>query len=173
MVIMVTLNSSAGLAGQVIGRVVHYKRLPMIGLVLAIATLLVMGWNAQTLTPWSVAGLLALLGVGFGPVPPVAMVSLQNTVEAHHLGTAVGTLSFLRNLCATMIVAIFGAIVLMGSARVLPRGVDGLALPAQRFAYVFYLAAASLAVSLIALLLMEEKPLRSDGPAAAGGDTQG
>ena len=103
-----------------IGRVVHYKRLPMLGLVIAIATLLVMGWNAQSLTPWSVAGLLAVLGVGFGPVPPVAMVSLQNTVEAHHLGTAVGTLSFLRNLCATIIVAIFGAMVLVGSARVLP-----------------------------------------------------
>jgi hypothetical protein len=100
------------------------------------------------------------------------MVSLQNTVEAHHLGTAVGTLSFLRNLCATIIVSIFGALVLVGSARVLPRGVDGLALPAERFANVFYVAAASLVVSLIALLLMEEKPLRSNRP-AAGGDAQG
>jgi MFS family permease len=171
MVIMVALNTSAGLTGQVIGRIVHYKRLPMVGLVIAIATLLIMGWNAQGLTLWSVAGLLALLGVGFGQVPPVAMVSLQNTVEVHHLGTAVGTLSFLRNLCATIIVAIFGTIVLVGSARVLPRGVDGLALPAERFAYVFYVAAASLVVSLIALVLMEEKPLRSNRP-AAGGDAQ-
>ena len=99
------------------------------------------------------------------PLPPVAMVSLQNTVEAHHLGTAVGTLSFLRNLCATIIVAVFGALVLMGSARVLPRGVDGLALPAERFANIFYVAAASLVVALVALLLMEEKPLRSNRPA--------
>jgi MFS family permease len=81
MVIMVALNTSAGLTGQVIGRVVHFRRLPMLGLVIAIATLLVMGWNTQTLTPWSVAALLAVLGLGFGPVPPVAMVSLQNTVE--------------------------------------------------------------------------------------------
>ncbi|MBV9969254.1 MAG: MFS transporter [Xanthobacteraceae bacterium] len=165
MAIMVALNTSAGLTGQVIGRVVHYKRLPVVGLMIAIATLVFMGWNAHSLTPWSVAALLALLGVGFGPVPPVAMVSLQNTVEVHHLGTAVGTLSFLRNLCATIIVAIFGALVLMGSARVLPRGVDGLALPAERFTHVFYVAAASLVVSLMALLLMDEKPLRSSGPA--------
>jgi MFS family permease len=144
----------------------------MLGLLIAIATLLVMGWNAQSLTPWSVAGLLAVLGLGFGPVPPVAMVSLQNTVEAHHLGTAVGTLSFLRNLCATIIVAIFGALVLTGSARVLPRGVDGLALPAERFTHVFYVAAASLVVSLVALLLMKEKPLRSNRPATASGDAQ-
>jgi EmrB/QacA subfamily drug resistance transporter len=171
MVIMVALNTSAGLTGQVIGRVVHYKRLPMLGLVIAIVTLLIMGWNAQGLTVWSVAALLAVLGVGFGPVPPVAMVSLQNTVEAHHLGTAVGTLSFLRNLCATIVVSIFGALVLVGSARVLPRGVDGLALPAERFAHVFYVAAASLVVSLIALLLMKEKPLRSNRP-ATGGDAQ-
>jgi sugar phosphate permease len=169
MVIMVTLNTSAGLTGQLIGRVTHYKRVPMLGLVLAIVTLVTMGWQASALTPWSVEVLLAVLGIGFGPVPPLAMVALQNTVEVHHLGTAVGTLGFTRNLCATMMVAVFGAIVLAGSAGELPRGIDGLAIPAEGFARIFYASAASLMISLVALLLMEEKPLRSNRrPAAAG-----
>jgi MFS family permease len=169
MVIMVTLNTAAGVSGQVVGRVTHYKRLPMTSLVLAIATLIVMGLNASTLTPLLVEVLLALIGIGFGPLPPVAMVSLQNTVAVHHLGAAVGTLSFLRNLCATMMVAIFGAIVLAGPGNVLPRGIDGLAIPAEGFARIFFAAAASLAVSLIALALMEERPLRSS-PQRASGD---
>ncbi len=169
MVIMVTLNTSAGVCGQVIGRIAHYKRLPTFSLLIAIATLVAMGWQASTLTPWSVEVMLALLGVGFGPVPPVTMVSLQNTVAAAHLGTAVGTLSFLRNLGATMIVAIFGAIVLAGPGSALPRGIDGLAIPAEGFARIFYAAAASLTVTLVALLLMEEKPLRSNRRSGVAG----
>jgi MFS family permease len=171
MVIMVTLNTSAGLTGQLIGRVTHYKRVPMLGLVIAIATLVVMGWQASALTPWSVELLLAVLGIGFGPVPPLAMVALQNTVEVHHLGTAVGTLGFTRNLCATMMVAVFGAIVLAGSAGAAPRGLAGLAIPAEGFARIFYASAASLMISLVALLLMEEKPLRSNVGPAAGRST--
>jgi MFS family permease len=169
MVIMVTLNTAAGVSGQLIGRVTNYKRLPMLSLLLAIATLIVMGLNAGTLTPWSVGVLLALIGIGFGPLPPVAMVSLQNTVAVHHLGTAVGTLSFLRNLCATMMVAIFGAIVLAGPGSVPARGIDGLAIPAEGFARIFFAAAASLAVALIALVMMEEKPLRSNRQPASHG----
>ena len=35
-IFMVALNASAGLAGQVLGRVRHYKLLPMVGLMLSI-----------------------------------------------------------------------------------------------------------------------------------------
>ena len=35
-VLMVSLNTSAGIGGQVLGRVKHYKVLPMVGLVVAI-----------------------------------------------------------------------------------------------------------------------------------------
>ncbi len=170
MVIMATVNASAGLTGQLLGRVKHYKRLPMLGLVVAIASLITMGWNADTLTPLPVELLLAVLGIGFGPVAPLAMVALQNTVAIHHLGAAVGTLGFARNLCATMMVAIFGAIVLAGAAGT-PRGsmasAAAAAIPAEGFSRIFFLAAASLAFALMAALRMEEKPLRTGQPASA------
>ena len=96
------------------------------------------------------------------------MVALQNTVAIHHLGAAVGTLGFLRNLCATMMVAIFGAIVLAGAGEtVLPRGASlvAAAIPVEGFSRIFFAAALSMTVSFVALLLMEEKPLRTNRPA--------
>ncbi len=37
---------------------------------------------------------------------------LQNTVALHHLGSAIGTMNFVRTLMSTILVAVFGAIVL-------------------------------------------------------------
>jgi sugar phosphate permease len=168
-VIMATLNASAGLSGQLLGRVKHYKRLPGLGLLIAITTLIVMEWRAAALTTTQVELLLALLGVGFGPVAPLASVALQNTVAIHHLGAAVGTLGFTRNLCATMMVAIFGAIILAGSSgdTVLPRGagIGSTVIPVEGFSRIFFVAALSMSVSFLALLLMKEKPLRTGRPA--------
>ena len=47
MVFMVALNISAGLAGQVLGRVRHYKRLPMIALTVAIGAVTILGLARQ------------------------------------------------------------------------------------------------------------------------------
>lgn len=164
MVIMATLNMSAGLSGQLLGRVRHYKRLPGLGLLLAVMVLMVMGWRAQSLTMGSVEILLALLGLGFGPAAPLAMVALQNAVAVRHLGTAVGTLGFMRNLTATMMVAAFGAILLAGTgvpSGMPPRSGPGeVAIPAEGFSRIFFAAALSMMVSLAALAAMEERPLR-------------
>jgi MFS family permease len=159
MVVMVTVNASAGFTGQWIGRARHYKRLPTLGLVIAIATLVTMGFATKALTAGPVEGLLAMLGLGFGPAAPLAMVALQNTVAAHHLGSAVGTLAFMRNLYATMLVSLFGAIVLSGTD--LTSAPGPAAIPVEGFSRVFFVAALSMVISLAALLLMEEKPLRT------------
>lgn len=167
MIIMVTVNASAGLAGQIYGRVNRYKRLPMLSLMAAIATLVFMGFEATQLSTIAVEGLLAVIGLGFGPVAPLGIVALQNTVAAHHFGTAVGTLAFTRNLCATMTVSIFGAIVLAGTGDTLPRGaVAAAAIPAAGFSRIFFAAALSMTVAFVALILLEEKPLRSNRAAA-------
>src|ERR1700730_18611731 len=69
MVIMVTLNASAGLAGQILSRVTHYKTLPMVGLVVAPAAVMTLGWRAERLDLWWSEILLILIGAGFGPLP--------------------------------------------------------------------------------------------------------
>ena len=55
--------------------------------------------------------LLVVIGLGFGAMPGLTQVVVQNSVERHQLGISVGTMTFTRNLLATFMVAVFGAIV--------------------------------------------------------------
>jgi predicted anti-sigma-YlaC factor YlaD len=71
-------------------------------------------------------------------------------------------MNFSRNLLATMLIAVFGAIVLAG----MPAGQSlGSAFqtgnPAEAFGRLFLVAAASMSIALIAIVVMEEKPLRT------------
>jgi hypothetical protein len=91
-------------------------------------------------------------------------VALQNTVAVHHLGAAIGTMSFCRTLVGTIIVAIFGAIVLAGVSG----GTGTLSASATSigaFVTVFLGVAGALTVTLVALILLEEKPLAEAMPA--------
>jgi MFS family permease len=172
MVIMVTLNTSAGLASQILGRVTHYKTLPMIGLLVTIAAVMVLGWRAETLDLWWFEILLILIGAGFGPLPSLTQVAVQNVVARHQLGISLGAMNFSRNLLATILVAGFGAIVLAGTASLdqdpaAPAALTavwhhGGAGVAQAYARVFYADAFCLAVALIAVVLMAERPLQEE-----------
>jgi MFS family permease len=160
---MVALNLSAGAAGQLFGRMRRYKTVPMIGLAVTIAAVMTLAWRAGSVGAWEFQLLLALIGLGFGPLAPLSTVVLQNSVAIHQFGTAVGTMTFTRNLFATMLVAAFGAIVLAGvpldAAPTAP--LQPLMGNAEGFARVFLAAAACLAVSLATLLLLKEKPLQT------------
>lgn len=164
MVIMATVNTSAGVNGQIMVRVQRYKMLPMLGLALSIASVLVLAWQAENLNLWWVEVLLALVGLGFGGIPPLASTALQNTVAIQNFGTAIGTMQFSRGLFSTILVALFGALVLIGTTALPPSSSDissGTIYNAEGFARVFFMAAASLAAALICLALLEEKPLQT------------
>jgi EmrB/QacA subfamily drug resistance transporter len=161
-VLMVALNISAGLAGQVLGRVRHYKLLPMIALLISIAAVTSLAWQADNMTPLSFELTLILIGAGFGPLPSLTAVAMQNVVARHQLGISVGTMNFSRNLFATMLIAVFGAIVLAGVPADQSLG-DALQAgnPADAYGRVFFVAAASMTIALIAIVVMEEKPLQT------------
>jgi MFS family permease len=168
-ILMVTLNVSAGLAGQVLGRVTHYKRLPMIAVVLAMGAVATLALKADQMNPWLLQALLAFIGLGFGPTPSLMSVSLQNTVPVHQLGIAIGTMNFTRNLIATVLVALFGAIVFAGVPTGEAASMTGalrsvLGNSTEPFARVFYLAAGCFAVTLVCIALLEEKPLKEGAP---------
>ncbi|MGA7488501.1 MAG: MFS transporter [Xanthobacteraceae bacterium] len=161
---MVALNTSAGLNGQVLGRVRRYKLLPVLGLSCSIAAVVSLAWRAGAMTTLSLELTLIVIGAGFGPLPSLTAVAMQNVVARHQLGISVGTMNFSRNLYATMLIAVFGAIVLAG----MPAGQAlggvfqaGAGLGAHAFGRVFLVAAASMSMALIALLAMEEKPLQT------------
>jgi MFS family permease len=167
--LMVTLNVSAGLAGQVLCRVDRYKMLPLCGLVVAIASVVTLAWRADQMTPWLFQALLILIGLGFGPLPSLTQVAVQNVVARHQFGISIGALNFTRHLVSAMLVALFGAMVL-GSGDTdslatnlrdtLPQG----AAQAAAFSRVFFAVAIGLAIAFVALLVLEEKPLQASLP---------
>ena len=115
--------------------------------------------------------LLFLIGAGFGPTPSMASVAVQNVVERHHLGIAFGTMNFSRNLFSTILIAILGALVLAVTSALGPgSGEFGGALPpgsaeaAEAFRRVFFAVAACLCISFVAVVMIEQRPLRTDHP---------
>jgi MFS family permease len=167
MILMVTLNASAGLSSQLVGRVTHYKLLPMIFLFGSIAAVVALALLAATMTTLEFEIILFLIGIGFGPTAPLTQVVLQNTVSIHHLGAAIGTMNFVRTLMSTILVAVFGAIVLAA----VPLGATGdtlgqraLGTSTTTFTIVFFAAAIALAIAQLAMILVEEKPLASTMP---------
>ena len=163
MAFMIAMNTSAGLAGQVLGRVRHYKRLPMIMLAIATGAVTALGLHAGDITVPAFELLLILIGAGFGPVPSLAGVALQNVVARHQFGISIGAMNFTRNLLATMLIAVFSAMVLAGApGGEPPRSALAAGAGLQGFDRVFFAAAASFSIALIAIALMEEKPLQTD-----------
>jgi hypothetical protein len=93
---------------------------------------------------------------------------LQNTVPIRHLGAAIGTMNFVRTLMGTILVAVFGAIVLNGVSLGAPADTLGqrvlAATSAATFATVFFAAAGALMIAFLAMVLLEEKPLEATVP---------
>ncbi|MEA2987929.1 MAG: hypothetical protein QOG83_640 [Alphaproteobacteria bacterium] len=169
---MVGASSGSMFAGRAISRLDRYKRVPLVGLPVAIAVLIALAVEPAGHSLAGIATLLAIGGAGLGPMYPMTTVVIQNAVKPHQLGTATGTLNFFRQLGGAIIVATFAAIVLGG----LDAGAGGLTLAkltgggaaadfAALFRFVFIAAVIFLSIALVAVLLIEERPLR--GPARA------
>ncbi len=165
----------ATMSGRSMAKVKHYKRLPTVGLIVAMATTGVLALYGQSLSIVTVEIILAVISIGLGTVLPVTMVTTQNAVAPHQMGTATGTANFFRSLGGAFIVAIFGAIVLGASglggatsfeslgAVAAQSGVD----LADVFSYVFMAAVVGFGLSLAFLLALEERPLRGGAVKAA------
>jgi MFS family permease len=164
-------------AGRALGRDRHYKRMPMAGLAVAIASLAVLAAAPGGLSLAGVSVLLFLCGGGIGTMYPVTTVLIQNAVLPHQFGIVTGTLNFFRMLGGTIIVAGLGAIVLgqVDTAGGLA-SLDALVKSGVRpgieftsvFSWVFIAAALCLAVALACLAGVEERPLRGPAPEPAG-----
>lgn len=163
----------ATVSGQSMAKVKHYKRLPIAGLVVAMAATGFLAMFATGLPLPAVEALLAVISVGLGTLLPVSTVAIQNAVAPHELGTATGTANFFRSLGGAFLVAIFGAILLGGASLggaashenlgALAGGAD----LAPAFRWVFLAAVAGFGLAFAFLLAMEERPLRGSAIKAA------
>lgn len=160
------------LSGRAMMHMRRYKISPYIGMSVAMvmAALLVV-WPAMSLSHALIV--TGVLGFGIGTVYPVVTVSIQNAVPNHQVGTATGAMNFFRSLASALVVAVMGAILLAGLGATPDRGIGVELLVATAgqaghdvagvFRFVFAAALAFLALALLAVILMEERPLR--GPA--------
>jgi EmrB/QacA subfamily drug resistance transporter len=173
---MVGATLGSLLTGRLLGRLTHYMRVPIVGLVVAIATLIVMAVYSGQLSLGAFTLLLMVLGAAIGPMYQTSTIVMQNAVKLHQLGTATGALNFFRLLGGAIVVAVFGAIVLGSSGGQFgSTGLQSLGGQTAEFAiafrFVFLAAAAFLAIALACLFAVEERPLH--GPvlfAEAGQD---
>ena len=156
----------------------RYKWAPLI--MLSIATLAVGFLVFDPLAPvWAVATVTGLIGMGTGSSYPVVTVSIQNAVAHRQIGIAMGAMNFFRALASAFVVAVMGAIMLTHLGTAPQRGsvsspvlsvahsvtVDHLA---RTFSHIFAVAVFFLIISIISLIVMEERPLRTTvlaGPA--------
>jgi MFS family permease len=156
-----TLSSVVG--GRLLVRFAHYKRVPLVGLLISIAAFVPLALAPTGFSSLAALGLIALAGFGLGPTFPFTIVVVQNAVALHQLGIATGTMNFFRALGSTFIVTGFGAIVLAGapsirgaSAGAVLAGTDA----AEAFRWVFAATILCLVIALACILVLKERPLR-------------
>jgi EmrB/QacA subfamily drug resistance transporter len=158
-------TGGAAIAGRTMARSRHYKRVAIIGTIVAAITAAALALAPMPL--WMLLTLLSIFALGLGTAFPVSTVSSQNAVARSQVGTITGATNFFRALMASFTVAVFSAILLTalgpdvslsgeqhGAVSLIPAA-DMIA----AFRYVFGAAAAMMAIAAICMGLMEERPL--------------
>ena len=159
----------AAIAGKTMARSRHYKRVAIIGTIVAAVTATALALALMPL--WLLLVLLSIFALGLGTAFPVSTVSSQNAVARSQVGTITGATNFFRALMASFTVAVFSAVLLaaLGPDPALSGEHHGAMslIPAAdmvaAFRYVFGAAAALMVIASICMGLMEERPLA--GPA--------
>ena len=164
--LMVGTVIGATIAGQLMGRIVHYRRVPAIGLFFATLGAIVLTLWADDLPLTAFEAVLALISIGLGTVLPTTTVAIQNAVELHQLGTATGTMNFFRQLGSAVTVAIFGALLnASGITEAVLQSAAGM--PPGSFTTIFASTAIGFCIAFVFILWMKERPLRSSARHAA------
>ncbi len=168
-VIMTTPGSF--LSGRAMLRMKRYKWVPILLVSLAAAAVAVLVLD-PLMPVWAVALVMCLVGLGAGSSYPVVTVSIQNAVAHHQVGVAMGAMNFFRSLASAFVVAVMSAIMLaqLGAAPQRGAGAGGAVVAVAEhataaqlgatFSIIFAVAVVFLLIGILALVIMEERPLR-------------
>lgn len=159
--------AGATLSARYIPRFKHYKRLALLGALIAMVCLGIMGALADSASLAVVELMTVLIGIGTGMTFPVCTLSVQNAVNRTHLGVATGVLTFLRSLGSALGVAALGALALTYGLPLAGEGIHTVQAGADAsFAIIFFAAGVFMIPAFAILMLMPEKPLRASHEAA-------
>jgi EmrB/QacA subfamily drug resistance transporter len=169
-IVMMTTPGSF-LSGRAMLNLDHYKLVPI--LFLCCAAFAVGLLVVHPLMPvWGVALVMCFVGLGTGSSYPTATVSIQNALAHHQIGIAMGAMNFFRALASAFIVAVMGAIMLAQVGAAPQRGAVSATIVtaatnaatdqlARTFSLIFAVAVGFLLIGIVALIAMEERPLRA------------
>jgi EmrB/QacA subfamily drug resistance transporter len=155
----------AAIAGRTMARARHYKRVAIIGDLVAAVSGAALALT--TLPLWGLLVLLSIFSLGLGTTFPITVVSIQNAVSRTQVGTVTGAMNFFRALASSFTVAAMTAILLMALGADIslagehrgPVSSIPMADMITAFRYVFGAAAALMACAALCMIIMEERPL--------------
>ena len=170
-IVMMTTPGSY-LSGRAMLYMDRYKWAPIV--MLSIATVSVALLVVHPLMPvWAVALITGFVGIGTGSSYPTVTVSIQNAIPHQQIGVAMGAMNFFRALASSFVVAIMGAIMLAdlgaspqrggasSSAFIASASTASIGELGHAFSHIFAVAALFLALGIVGLVVMEERPLRT------------
>ncbi|MFF4369280.1 MFS transporter [Streptomyces sp. NPDC001594] len=96
--------------GRAIARTGRYRHFPIIGAVLLVAGLLLFVALPKAASALAYGAVLAVLGVAFGLVSPIALIAAQSACAYEDVGVVTSAVVFFRNLGSIYGAALFGAV---------------------------------------------------------------
>ncbi|MGW9630903.1 MFS transporter [Agromyces sp. NPDC055520] len=143
------------LSGRIISRTGRYRVFPIVGTAMAGVGLALLGMVRADTPIWAAALVLLLLGAGVGLVMQVMLLVVQNAVAHADLGVATSTVVFVRQVGATVGVAVTGALINLRTAGVPSDGYLAAVAP------VFGYGAGVLVVAFVLTIALPARPLRT------------
>ena len=186
LIISQMLTSTLG--GQLVTRTGRWKPLMVVGAVALVAGLAALGTIDHTTPYWQVGLFMAVMGVGVGALIQNIVLAVQNTVDVRDIGSTSATITFFRSLGGAVGVAVLGAILANRVATNITSGLQSAGLPTtgagggetldlkdlpapvqaivhaaygDSFGLLFAIAAVISVVTLAAVVLVREVPLRT------------
>jgi EmrB/QacA subfamily drug resistance transporter len=108
--IMAGLLASSIIAGQITTRTGRYKIFPILGSAIATVGLYLLSTMDVHTSQVTSSIYMFVLGAGLGMVMQTVVLATQNTVDRADIGTGTSTVTFTRQIGASVGVAVFGAI---------------------------------------------------------------
>lgn len=123
--LMLGVITSSTVSGRLIARTGRYKAFPVAGTLLVVVALALFSTMDASTGRGLVLVYMLVVGLGFGLVTQVLVLSVQNAVEQRDLGTATSANNFFRQMGGSFGVAVLGAVLNAGLDRHLPRLLGG------------------------------------------------
>jgi EmrB/QacA subfamily drug resistance transporter len=155
--LMAGVLTTTVLSGRLITRTGRYKAYPVVGAGLAAAGLALLATWGVDGGPGVITAIMALIGLGVGLIMQVMVLVAQNSVDYGDLGTATSSVAFLRQIGASVGVAVAGALISTMLTDQIPAAVA----LSQAMPIVFGLMSPLLAVAFGLAVLLPARPLRT------------